>query len=305
VSIPASLRAGVAAEEGADVWLAGLPSLVHEFVARWNLEPGEPFEGGMTSWTAPVRRDDGTDAVLKIVWPHREAREEATALRLWDGDGAVTLLDEDRERWVLLLERCLPGTTLRDTVLPADDALSIGADVLTRLWRNGPDEGAHYELLTDVAHGWATMVRDHLDDLDTRFDAGLLALGADLLDELPRSATRAVLLHGDFNPGNLLAATRTPWLAIDCKPMIGDAAFDPSQFVLQARDPFSEPDAERVLDERFKRFADLIGEDPRRCIAWGVARETEYAVWESARGHAADAHDAMERVAMLARVAAL
>src|SRR5204863_4357593 len=116
IPIPSSLRAGVGAEEGADVWLAHLPSLVHDVADRWQLTPGQPFEGGMTSWTAPVQCADGSAAVVKIVWPHREAREEATALRRWDGDGAVTLLDEDRERWVLLLERCLPGTTLRDTV---------------------------------------------------------------------------------------------------------------------------------------------------------------------------------------------
>src|SRR5262249_10832360 len=154
------------------------------------------------------------------------------------------------------------------------EALSIGADVLTRL-RHESRHDTQYELLGDVASDWAGMVRAQLDDLDPRFDAGLLLLGAQLLEELRRSTTRAVLLHGDFTPGNILAATRAPWLAIDCKPIVGDPAFDPSQFVLQVCDPFGEPDPERIVDERFKRFADLIGEDAQRCAAWGVARESE------------------------------
>jgi streptomycin 6-kinase len=176
--------------------------------------------------------------------------------------------------------------------------------VLARLWRDPPHD-AQYESLADVTRDWSRTVRDHLDELDARFDRGLLGLGAELLEELPRSAKRTAVLHGDFNPGNLLAATRAPWLSIDCKPMIGDPAFDPSQFVLQACDPFSERDAARVVDERFRQFADLVGEDARRCVAWGVAREAEYATWEWTRGHAAESLDAMERVATLVRIAGL
>ena len=40
-----------------------------------------------------------------------------------------------------------------------------------------------------------------------------------------------VLLHGDFHPGNVLAAAREPWLAIDCKPLVGDPAYDLAQWL--------------------------------------------------------------------------
>ena len=304
IEIPESFRASLENEPGAHEWLDRLPSLVREIADRWQLTLGSPFVGGMTSWTAPVWRADGSAAVVKVVWPHREAREEATALHFWDGDGAVRLLDYDRERWALLLERCIPGTKLGDTDLQPSNALAIGAALLTRLWRE-PTDPAPYEQLADVTRDWATTVRCHLDDLDARFDRGLLAVGADLLENLPTTATRRVVLHGDVHPGNVIAAKREPWLALECKPMIGDAAFDPSQFVLQVGDPFSEADPERVLDARFKRFADLVGENAPRCIAWGAARESEYTVWEWTRGNTTDALEAMDRVAMLVRTAAL
>ena len=42
----------------------------------------------------------------------RENRHEATALRTWNGVGAVRLLDHDPDLGALLLERIIPGTPL-------------------------------------------------------------------------------------------------------------------------------------------------------------------------------------------------
>ena len=78
-------------------------------------------------------------------------------------------------------------------------------------------------------------------------------------------------MHGDFNPGNILSATREPWLATDPHPMVGDPAYDPSQLLLQVDSPFACPDPAAVLAHRFELFGGLIGEDPRRLLAWGVA----------------------------------
>ena len=74
-------------------------------------------------------------------------------------------------------------------------------------------------------------------------DPGILSLGIDLLHLLPRSADRHVVVHGDFNPGNVLAARRAPFLAIDPKPMVGDPAYDPWSLVAQLDWPFRLPDA--------------------------------------------------------------
>src|SRR6185312_6236813 len=73
---------------------------------RWGLTLGEPFAGGVASeLVAPA----GDDAVLKIQKPHRESEHEADALALWDGDGAVRLLEHDTGEHALLIERCVPG----------------------------------------------------------------------------------------------------------------------------------------------------------------------------------------------------
>src|SRR5690242_6301719 len=48
-------------------WLERLPTLVADAASAWQLQVGAPFEpGGNVGWVAPVRRADGTDAVLKV-----------------------------------------------------------------------------------------------------------------------------------------------------------------------------------------------------------------------------------------------
>ena len=60
--------------------------------------------------------------MLKLQFPHREVEHEAEALRRWDGDGAVRLLDVAPEHHALLLERAEPGTHAGGTGDPATRA---------------------------------------------------------------------------------------------------------------------------------------------------------------------------------------
>ena len=94
------------------VWLERVPDLVDECAEEWGLRLGEPYEQGAAGYAIRAILPDGTPAVLKLVYPHRESEHEADALALWDGDGAVRLLASDDERWAMLIERCEPGTSL-------------------------------------------------------------------------------------------------------------------------------------------------------------------------------------------------
>ncbi|MDR0345372.1 MAG: hypothetical protein LBI49_20120, partial [Nocardiopsaceae bacterium] len=78
-------------------WVADLPGIVAGLAEHWMLRVGQPFQpGGFCSWTAPATRlggpgtADSDEFVLKVAFRFDtgEQRDEAAALRVWDGDGA-------------------------------------------------------------------------------------------------------------------------------------------------------------------------------------------------------------------------
>ncbi|WP_055591015.1 aminoglycoside phosphotransferase family protein [Streptacidiphilus griseoplanus] len=285
-------------------WLTALPALVEELRDLWSLRLGAPFLGGSCAWVAPAELPDGRRAVLKVSWPHPEAVGEAEALRLWDGHGAVRVLAHDAGRCALLLERCDPGTELRAAQqLGAEQRLLLGAEVLGRLWTADPALATGLEPLEAVAACWADTAEERMARLRPDFDPGLVAHGVRLLRELPASAVRRVVLHGDFNPGNVLLSGRGPWLAIDAKPMTGDPAYDPSPLLAQLDDPFAHPDPRRVLSRRLALLADALGEDARRLAAWALARQVESALWALDEGRTDVG--SMDRAPLLAELAGL
>jgi streptomycin 6-kinase len=263
-------------------WLPTLPALLDAAVTRWGLELGEPYRGGSAAWVAPVRMG-GTDAVLKITLPHREARFEGDGLEVWDGEGAVRMLAWEPSEYALLIERCVPGTQLQsdDSLSPAARA-TVGAELLCRLWDAPvPADGGPFETVDAVAAEWSALTARRMDELRPAVDAGLVAGGVELLSSLPASATRRVLVHGDINPGNILRASREPWLAIDAKPMVGDPAYDPWSLCTQV-DPWPDgPTDPARLRARFAVVASVTGEPIERLLAWSCARSVESALWHA------------------------
>ncbi len=287
-------------------WLAALPGAVEELRERWSLRLGAPFRGGSCSWVAPAWLPGGEPAVLKVTWPHREAMGEAAGLRLWSGRGSVLLYEEDQQLLAVLIERCEPGTTLAESEqLSPDKRLLIGAQLLYELWSVTPPEQTGLESLAAVTAEWADLVERRMARHKPAFDPGLVALAAGLLRELPGSAPREVVVHGDFNPGNILMAQRKPWLAIDAKPMIGDPGYDVWPLVSQIDDPFAHENAERVLTERMTLVADMVDEDVRRLAAWALAREVEAALWTLEHPETPAPIGSMDKAGAFARLAEL
>ena len=75
-------------------WLERLPAVVAACVERWGLVAGARFAADY-SWVAEARRADGTPLVLKLSPDWEGLRDEASALALLGGRGAVELLDAD------------------------------------------------------------------------------------------------------------------------------------------------------------------------------------------------------------------
>ncbi|MYV69529.1 hydroxyurea phosphotransferase, partial [Streptomyces sp. SID2131] len=89
------------------------------------------------------------------------------------------------------------------------------------------------------------------------------------------------LLHWDLHFGNVLAAGREPWLAIDPKPLAGDPGFD----LLPALVDRFDPDPDEVL-WRFDLLAEVVG-DRRRAVAWTLGRVLQNGLWDVEDGEPA------------------
>jgi streptomycin 6-kinase len=245
--------------------------VVEEIVSDWELELGQPYvPSGECAWVAQVRGAAGEALVLKVGWRHPEAEREGDALEHWDGDGAVRCFATRTfdQSAALLLELCAPGTSLGSAVPEREQDVVI-AGLLHRMWARRLPARHPFDSLEQMCAAWADSFEARLDADSRGLDPGLAQAGIALLRELPATAAAEddVLLCTDLHAGNVLAAEREPWLAIDPKPFVGDRAFDAVQHMLNC-------DARLAGDplKLSRRMASLLEVDPERVRLWLFAR---------------------------------
>jgi streptomycin 6-kinase len=244
-------------------WLARLPELLDECVERWGLTVGLPFPSAYASLALPARLPDGDDAVLKIGFPHRESEHEGDALRAWDGNGAVRLLAHDAERWALLLERCKPGTALREE--EPERALDVFAELLPLLWIPA---GPPFRPLAEEAAWWADGLEASWERAGRPFERRILDAALRMLEELAPSQGEQLLLHQDLHADNVLRAERAPWLVIDPKPLAGEREFGLAPIVRS----FELGHSERAALRRLDRLSAELALDRERARGWALAQ---------------------------------
>lgn len=259
-------------------WVDDLPRLIADLLSDWELEPIGRATSGMCAVVIPVRLlGAGRDAVgvsgegvLKITWPHPEATTEHLALQSWNGHGAVRLVRADPSRFALLLERLhtrdLSGVDI-------DEACGVIGDLLRVLRRP-----AHPRVpsLTAYALRQADELRAAPAVLPRRYLDQAAALAKELVERGPAEER---LLHTDLHYTNILAAYRSPWLAIDPKPMAGDPAFEIAPALWNRTEELGTGSQIRwSLRRRLEIICERAGIDEGRARAWTIVREADNAV---------------------------
>lgn len=279
---PERLVRTVSAWEGEPgrAWLATLPHRVADHLERWELRPERVLSpGGQISMIVLVRQADDTPATLKIGLVTDETRHEHAALARWDGRGAVRLLRADPDAGVLLLERLHSDVSLRS--LPEPKAMLEACATLRRLWVPPGDDAPFVPVAGHTAR-LAGLLRERRDRGDLPEEARPLVDEAlavrDALCAEP--AGEAVLLHGDYHHGNVLAADRVPWLAIDPKPLVGDPAYDLAWLVRDRLDTLiATPGSQAAARRRVAKLSDSLEVDRDRVRGWALFRAVEAGAW--------------------------
>jgi streptomycin 6-kinase len=271
-------------------WLARLPSLVADAASAWQLQVGAPFEpGGNVGWVAPVRRADGSDAVLKVECPGHRNPWAARGLQHWAGRGTARLFDSDEATQVLLLERCVPGTNGDD--LAVATGTEIVASVLAELHAVEPPAPDDFEPLAILVERSRETMWDWFERFNPPVDRGVVAQADELFTSLASSSTDTVLLHGDLGPGNVVLSERG-WLAIDPYPLLGDRAFDVGHSL-------SRCDLHDAR-EHVAFLADRLDLDARRIAGWTFACSVEVALESRSVGDAMGFRECLHRAEQLA-----
>ncbi|MFJ1974297.1 aminoglycoside phosphotransferase family protein [Streptomyces sp. NPDC087903] len=275
IDIPQELAAAQAKYNGdaGREFIAALPGLAAGFLERWELRrDGSPMHG-VSALVLPVIRADGTPAVLKLQLLDAESEGEPVALRVWDGDGAVRLLDHDTATGTMLLERLDP-TRMLSYVPDSRAAVLVVARLLAHLTAVPAPHGMRR--LGDIAHAMLDRVPRALEHVPDPAARRLLAdCAAAVREVVDEPGDR--LLHWDLHYENVLAADRAPWLAIDPKPLAGDPAFE----LLPALDNRFEPDE---IHWRFDAMTDVLRLDRARARAWTLGRVLQNCLWETGDG---------------------
>ncbi|MEV6292192.1 aminoglycoside phosphotransferase family protein [Streptomyces sp. NPDC050743] len=271
IDIPGDLAEAQETYNGAAgrAFIAGLPDLAAAFLDRWRLRLDGPSMNGVSALVLPVVRADGGRAVLKLQLPDEESEGEPVALRVWDGDGAVRLLDHDPATGTMLLER-LDESRMLSAMADTRAAVVVVARLLDRLTSFPAPPGMRR--LGDIAEAMLEQTPWALERIP---DPGARRIVADCA-----AAVREVvaepgdrLLHWDLHFENVLAADRAEWLAIDPKPLAGDPGFE----LWPALDNRFEAAEVR---RRFDAMTEVLGLDRERARAWTLGRLLQNALWD-------------------------
>lgn len=257
------------AGEAGRAFIAALPARVAEFIERWDLTVDGPSMHGMAALVLPVVRGDGTPAAVKFQLLDEETEGEPVGLHVWDGDGAVRLLDHDAGTGTMLLERLDSGRML-STMADTRKAVLVIAELLARLTSVAAPEGMRRlgGIAAEMVDELPGALRAIPDPVERRI---VERCGGAVREVMGEPGDR--LLHWDLHFENVLAAEREPWLAIDPKPLAGDPGFD----LWPAID--NRFDADDVL-WRFDAMSEVLGLDRERAKAWTLGRVLQNALWE-------------------------
>lgn len=257
----------------AEAWLQGFPALLNRLQAHWQLRVTGLVAELSYNVVALAEGLDGTPYILKLSPPSEEFAREIAALRLYDGNGSCRLIRSDETLAAMLLERLTPGRSLWQT----DDqaATIIAAELMPTLWRPVAEA---YPLRT-----LASWTRDLPRYLHSYPEGGplphALVLKANALRESLLQTDEATLLHADLHHGNILSATRAPYLAIDPKGIVGPRGYEVGPFLANRLAQLGASALRARLKRRIAIFSEVLSLEAAELAAWGLLHCVLSACW--------------------------
>lgn len=248
-------------------------SLLPEYLQLWKLESDGERIVTPSSLLLPVRTRWGR-AMLKVLHPGSDEIVAHVPLKIWQGDGAVRLLQSDGR--ALLLERLAYPAKLTDLALSGEDdrASRIIAKIAYRL--HAPRRRGLVRMRTRMRplRNFPDPSKQPLIDMV-------------LLDYLHQAVAfeDVTVLHGDLHHSNIMLSSRG-YLAIDPKGLVGDKTYDLANVLLN---PYPHRHLVMNPDRMLRQARNICGElrlDVERLLAWTMLHGLLAATWAAADAEA-------------------
>ncbi|MEO6654448.1 MAG: aminoglycoside phosphotransferase family protein [Pyrinomonadaceae bacterium] len=257
-------------------WLAQLPATLNRLEQIWNLSIHEAFPAIEFNYVAPAVREDGDAVVVKIAPPYlsTEIFCEAKFLKTRNGKGCIRLLGVEAASHAIMIERAVPGENLSGHFADREpESVAPAIAVLREILIPPPTDMIDVISLDD----WFDGMTRHPG---TDFPASYARKALEIYETLSKQPGRTFYLHGDFHPGNVVTATREPFMAIDPKGIVGHIGYEVAVFLNNLHWWQDErPDVKQRLERSIEEFSSAFEIDPFELRQWAFAQLVLGAWW--------------------------
>lgn len=254
--------------ERGQAWLDELPQLIQSLSLKFSLRDLKEVTH-LSHHAVLSGFQDHTPIILKLGLDHQALEQEGFILKCFSGCGVVKVLTQDRG--VLLLERAIPGTSLRShPVKSEEESIKIAWGCIQKLHQAKIPQ-LHS---TPHIHDWLTPLNQ-----DWNIPSVYLKKARRLSHQLLKSTSLEVLLHGDLHHDQILKSG-DDWVVIDPKGVIGEPAYEVGAFI---RNPIpeilNEGNKSEIIQARIQVFAHLLELPPQRILDWSLVQAVLCWVW--------------------------
>ena len=249
-------------------WLDSLPETVVKIANEHNLSGLTPVNNMTFNYVASGYQNDNP-IILKIGMNSKAFAKEASCLKAFSKHAVAEVIAHDDN--MIIMQRAVPGSTLKDYFPDNDDmATKILCESIKELHKASVPENHNFYHLSEL-----------FKTLDQKLDIPdeILNRAKHLRDELLKSTTKEVLLHGDLHHDNILK-NGDSWLIIDPKGFIGDPAFEPAAYLYNPiPELLQENQPRKIIANRINICSAELGIDSRRIADWLYAKSVLCWAW--------------------------
>ena len=256
-------------------WLDSLPTVVSDLCRTWAIEIDQVLPDTYITLVALGHSAELGPVVIKSSPLAHEFIAESTALQLAASEHVPRLYYVDRMHSVMVMERIVPGTQLKNVAMSDEDATRLAAELVVAMWQAVPESSGLHPLVD-----WMSALFEWSPS-STRISQDLIAHAQEIGRLLLAKSTRICLLHGDLQHHNILQRSSGEWVIIDPKGLAGDPGYEVAAWMYNPPGIALRDDYAAIVECRVAIYSDVWDIEAQDLISWAFVGSTLNACWSS------------------------